>query len=48
MVRAYIYYKTFITKNYFTYHLKALNKDLQKLEEVGLKLKAKMSFFRCT
>ena len=48
MVRAYIYYRTFITKNYLTYHLKALNKVLQKLEEVGLKLKAERSFFRCT
>ena len=45
MVCAYIYDVLVITKNHSKDHLKALNMDLQRLAETGLKLNAEKSFF---
>ena len=45
MVRTYIDDVLVITKNNFEEHLKALDRVLQKLAEVGLKLNTEKSFF---
>ena len=45
-VRTFLDNVIFITSKYFTDHLKALEKVLQKLAELGLKLNAENSFFK--
>ena len=45
MVRAYIDDVLIITKNNFEDHIKALDRELQRLAEAGLKLNTEKSFF---